>query len=168
MSEKIQWENRITKRERTKLDKFLRNKLNPKHHPHVQQERMKAILNKFGQVGEIYVYDSKRNGGWTIFDGHLRESLDTNQEWDVAYTTLTDSECDELVLFYDPISFLATPDSSRQMDLMQDLRSVDGVLGAFLDELAKDSGFKRSQPPAKKNGKSKSPVVCPHCGEELS
>ena len=141
--------------------------LNPKHHPHVQNERLKALLDKFGIVGEILAFRDDK-GDLVCFDGHARQGLDPNQEWPVCILDLTFSEVKELILFFDPVAALAQYDSPRQMDLMQDLRSVDGVLGAFLDELAKDSGFKRSQPPAKKNGKSKSPVVCPHCGEELS
>lgn len=143
-----EWQNRIIKRGRGKIGDFTQNKANPKSHPGVQKQRMTAILDKFGQVGEIYVYQSERNGGaWTIFDGHLRESLDPNQEWDVAYTNLNDRECDELVLYFDPIAALAVPDAPKQMDLITDLRGVDGVLGQFLDELARESGFTRGSVP---------------------
>ncbi len=176
-NDKQGWQNRIIKRGRGRIGDFAKNKSNPKSHPYVQKERMQAVLDKFGQVGELYLWKSKRNNDqWTIFDGHLRESIDPNQEWDLAWTSLSDEEVDELVLFYDPIAALAIPDPSRQMDLMQDLRGVDGVLGAFLDELARDNGFRRNdpiQPNAPEDFREYGEDIeiehqCPKCGYQWS
>jgi hypothetical protein len=51
------------------------------------------------------------------------------------------------------------------MDLMQDLRNVDGILGAFLDEMTRESGFVRGK--TAKNGHSKKEIACPHCGQHF-
>src|SRR3972149_1956287 len=120
------WQNRIIKRSREKIGQFIRNKYNPKSHPRIQQERLRAVLDKFGQVGEIYVWQSERNNGqWTIFDGHAREQLDPGHEWDIAWTSLTDSEVDELVLYYDPLAALARQEADQTAALMAGLEGQE-------------------------------------------
>src|SRR3990172_1407327 len=149
-----EWRNRVIERRVMKVNQVAVNKRNPKTHPYQQTERLKALLDKFGMVsgGLLAFYDEENldpstgNPTLTLFDGHARQGLDPNQEWEICITDLSRSECDQLVLMFDPIAALATPDPSRQMDLMQDLRGVDGVLGAFLDELARESGFRRNDP----------------------
>ncbi len=148
-----EWRNRVIERRIMKVNQVAVNKRNPKTHPYQQKERLKSLLDKFGMVsgGLLAFYDEENLDSdtgeptLTLFDGHARQGLDPNQEWEICITDLSRKECDELVLMFDPIAALAQADASRQMDLMQDLRSVDGVLGAFLDELARESGFVRGE-----------------------
>ena len=152
-----EWRNRVIERRVMKVNQVSINKRNPKRHPYQQTERLKALLDKFGMVsgGLLAFYDDENlnpttgEPTLTLFDGHARQGLDPNQEWEICITDLNRAECDQLVLMFDPIAALAQSDPSRQMDLMQDMRGVDGVLGAFLDELARESGFVRGQ---KSNG----------------
>jgi len=140
-----QIKNRVIKRGRAKVSDFKVNRHNPKKHPRQQLQRLESVLDKFGQVGELYVYRSDRNNGeWTLFDGHARQRLDPKQEWDIAYTDLTDKDVDELVLYYDPLAMLAENLADEQMSLMADLSDVGGILGDYLDELAEISGFSRN------------------------
>lgn len=135
-------QNRVIKRSREKISRFTKNKYNPKHHPRIQKDRLQAVLEKFGQVGEIYVWQSERNGGdWTIFDGHARRELDPDQEWDIAWTSLTDPEVDELVLYYDPLAALAKQERSQTMALMAGLEVQERALKEMLEEQAQALGF---------------------------
>jgi DNA modification methylase len=137
----LSWQNRIVKRTREKVGNFAHNECNPKIHGETQKERLGAVLEKFGQVGEIYVWQSERNGGkWTIFDGHAREALDPEQEWDIAYTTLTDAEVDELVLYYDPLAAMAQTDREKLGALMQSISVTDARLTSMLAEMAEREG----------------------------
>lgn len=135
-------QNRVIKRSREKISRFTKNKYNPKHHPKIQKDRLQAVLEKFGQVGEIYVWQSERNGGdWTIFDGHARQELDADQEWDIAWTSLTDPEVDELVLYYDPLAALAKQEADKTMALMAGLKVQERELKEMLQEQAQALGF---------------------------
>ena len=139
-----QWRNRITERRQMKIGELDKNKFNPKTHPDNQKRRLDAILNKFGQVGEIYAWHSERNNGnLTIFDGNGRHSLDPDQTWDIAITDLTDAEVDELVLMYDPVAQLAQIDIPQAMSLMTDIHEPDPVLDGFLSDIAAEAGFQR-------------------------
>lgn len=142
MAENGKWRNRIIERKRVRVGDLAANKYNPKTHPASQQTRIEAVLNKFGVVEDLIAYYSQRNGGaLTLFDGHARQKLDPEQEWDVVVTDLTDAEVDELVFYFDPLAGMSLHDEAKMTALMQDLGDVDGVLGEMLEELAEGVGL---------------------------
>ncbi len=146
MANKTNWRSRIVERKTVKVSELKANPFNPRIHPQIQKQRLKSVLDKFGIVSELITYpDPDDPTKLILFDGHARQGLDPNQEWPVIVTDLSPLEAQELSLYFDPISALAQTDMSRQVALMQDLHGVDGILGAFLDELARESGFVRGQ-----------------------
>ena len=142
MSKSGKWRSRVTERRRMRVGDLAVNEYNPKMHPGQQRARLEAVLDKFGVVEDLLAYYSERNGGaLTLFDGHLRQKLDPDQEWDVGITDLTDAEVDELVFYFDPLAGMSLHDGARMAELMQDLGDIDGVLGDMLAELAIGTGL---------------------------
>jgi len=137
------WRNRIVERKRMRVGDLAINRYNPKQHPRVQQERLQAVLDKFGIVGDLVAYHSERNAGkLTLFDGHARQGLDPNAEWEVGITDLIDAEVDELVLYFDPLAALARQEADRTAALMADLDVQERALREMLEEQAQELGFK--------------------------
>jgi hypothetical protein len=136
------WRNRIIERKRMRVGDLAINRYNPKQHPRMQQERLQAVLDKFGIVGDLVAYYSERNQGkLTLFDGHARQGLDPDAEWEVGITDLTDAEVDELVLYFDPLAALARQEADRTAALMADLDVQERALREMLEEQAQSLGF---------------------------
>ena len=99
-----EWRNRVIERRVMKVNQVSINKRNPKRHPYQQTERLKALLDKFGMVsgGLLAFYDDENlnpttgEPTLTLFDGHARQGLDPNQEWEICITDLNRAECDQL------------------------------------------------------------------------
>ena len=173
MTDNGKWRSRIVERKRVRVGDIAVNKFNPKTHPAQQQTRLQAVLDKFGIVEDLLVYRSERNGGaLTLFDGHARQKLDPEQEWDIAITDLTDAEIDELVFYFDPLAGMSQHEAATMTALMQDLGDVDGVLGEMLRELGTDAGvivpdFQPVGIDEQPRLDQKKPVTCPECGAEF-
>lgn len=135
-----EWRNRIVERCKVRIGDIRGNKWNPKSHPRVQQERLKAVLDKFGVVGDLIAFKDD-DGEYTLFDGHARQSLDPDQEWMVAFTDLSRQEIDELVLYFDPLAALARQEADKTAALMAGLDVQERALREMLEEQAQSLGF---------------------------
>ena len=123
---------------RAKAGDFQRNRLNPKTHDTTQLDILGELLDKFGVVGGIIVYRSERNNNeWTLFDGHGRQELNPDVEYDVTYTDLTDQDVDKLSMMYDRIAARATPDAEVEAELLKDI-DLDGHLLLFARDIAEE------------------------------
>jgi hypothetical protein len=140
MSNGHSWEDRVIERRKIRIGDIRANKWNPRSHPHVQRERLEATLNKFGIIGDLIAFKDD-DGEWTLFDGHARQELDPDQEWTVAFTSLTRQEVNELVLLYDPLAALARQEADKTMALMADLEVQEAALHEMLEEQAQGLGF---------------------------
>jgi DNA modification methylase len=140
--EMSEYRNRIVERKRMRVGDLQPNRYNPKSHPLVQEERLKAVLARFGVVTELVAYYSERNdGALSLFDGHERQHIDPDQEWDIAITDLTDEEVDELVLYFDPLAALARQEADKTAALMAGLQVQEAALREHLEEQAAGLGF---------------------------
>jgi DNA modification methylase len=133
--------NRTIEIKKGRIGDFKRNARNPKGHGVYQLDVIKELYEKFGIVGSVIVYRSERNGGeWTLFDGHGRQQLNPDTEYDVQYTNLSDKEVDELVAFYDRSASLADVDIDIQTDLLKsiDIRGSETLTQFAMDMIAED------------------------------
>jgi hypothetical protein len=140
MADDGQWRDRVVERKRMRVGDLKGNRFNPKSHPYIQQERLRAVLDKFGVVTELIAYYDK-GGELTLFDGHARQALDPNQEWQIAITDLSSEEVNELVLYFDPLAALARQEADKTMVLMADLQVQETALREMLAEQAQGLGF---------------------------
>ncbi|MFN7927117.1 MAG: DNA methylase [Blastocatellia bacterium] len=128
-----QWRDRKTKTVRMRVGDVLAHPMNPKLHPDVQNTPLRALLDEVGQVDDLKAYYSARNGGkLTFFDGHARQMLDPNQEWNIDVYDLTDEEADLVVLTFDPIGYQATHDARLVHELMAQVQTSNVALQEFL------------------------------------
>ena len=139
--------NRTTGTGKGKAGDFATNSLNSKSHPKLQLDRLQALLDKFGIVGELIVYRSARKGNkWTLFNGHARQLLDPEQIWDIRYTDLTDEEVDKFVFMYDEVAKDADPIEEILKELLQEANAAvqiegDEVLDSFIRSIAMENAI---------------------------
>ena len=117
--------------------------MNPRSHPPLQRERLRAILSDIGVAGVLLTYHSERNGGvLSLIDGELRATDHPETEWPCAITDLTDAEADLLLLTHDPLAALAEyTRQDRERMLLDGVTTGDAVLQAFVSELAEGHGI---------------------------
>ncbi|MBI5035586.1 MAG: hypothetical protein HZB51_34270 [Chloroflexi bacterium] len=102
------------------------NEGNWRLHPGAQNDAIVGILSEIGKADVLKAYYSQRNQGkLTILDGHLRKSLDPNEEWRVAILDITDEEADKLILVFDPIAAMAQMNSAKVLELTDRVNSDD-------------------------------------------
>lgn len=135
--------NRVVERRRMRASELVPNDRNPRRHPENQAEALTGLVERVGQVGELYAYHSERQGGALVLvDGHLRREQFGDDEWDVAICDLSDDEADLVLALRDHTASLATFDKATLADLMRGLNTGnDERLDKTLSELAEEHGL---------------------------
>ena len=162
---------RIKNSEERRIGDVCTNALMPRFHGEHQTELLTAALDRFGIVGILLTFIDD-DGVETLFDGHGRGSIDTDETWMIAQTDLSRTEVDELVIFYDPIASLAETDREILSKLVQDYEGGDAVLEEMVREQAEDVGvLDLDAPDFKEYDESVVDDVqyieCPHCKESF-
>ena len=108
-------------------------------HPAQQSSALKEILAEVGIAGALLAYDSKRAGGLTLIDGHLRrDSADT--AWPVLVLDVDDAEADLLLATFDPLSAMAQSAAEKLDALLKDVRPAGEALTEMLAGVRTGSG----------------------------
>lgn len=109
------------------------------------QDRVKAILKKFGIVSDLLAYHSERNdGGLTLLNGHVRQAIDPNQIWEVSVLDINDSEADELLLYLDPSTAQATHVEEKLKALIFSVSPSDEALQSLIQGSLSSAGIQAS------------------------
>lgn len=135
--------NRVVERRRMLASELVPHPSNPRRHPEGQVDALTGLVERVGQVGELYAYYSERAGGALVLvDGHLRREQFGADEWDVAICDLTDDEADLVLALRDHTASLATFDKATLADLMRGLNTGnDARIDKALSELAEEHGL---------------------------
>lgn len=131
----LDWRDRITEFKRMRISEISGHKRNPKRHPKNQADAMTGLLNEVGKADVLKAYYNAE-GKLTLWDGHLRQGLDPNQEWWIAITDLNDDEANKMLVMFDPIAAMAEYESQQLDSLLRDVNSGDEALQAMLAGLA--------------------------------
>lgn len=83
---------------------------------------MGSLLEKIGYASAIVAYKSKKHGGITIIDGHLRRELLGDSEVDILLVDLNDKEADLLLASHDKVGDLASRDDDIMSELLKSLK----------------------------------------------
>jgi hypothetical protein len=141
------WQDRIVRNEdgtpkivRAKAQEIAAHKFNPKFHPERQKQALAGELHAIGKTRVLFGYYSpKHNGLLTLVDGHLRQSLDPNELWDVVVLDLTDDEAAQELALADEIGAMFERDDKRLTELLRDTKELrvdtSGALQTTWDEL---------------------------------
>lgn len=140
------FQERIIKVERRRVGDVLANENNPRTHPDIQNERLLAILGKFGKAGVLLTYKGA-DGRERLFDGHARQGMNHDEMWFIAETDLNHQEARELAILYDPLAALAGWREELVIETVQDLKisQDDDVLAEMLKEIAQEAGMETAE-----------------------
>lgn len=136
----MDWRNRIIEFKRMKVNEITGHERNPKRHPKHQADAMRGMLDEVGMVDTLKAYYGE-DGKLRLFDGHLRQSLDPDQEWPVIITDLTEDEARLMLVAFDPLAALAERDADLLAGLLHDVNVGDAALQQMLTDMAEDAGI---------------------------
>ena len=98
--------NRIVRHVRIRASELVPHELNPRRHSDAQRRALQLLYDEIGFARSLLAYELP-DGRLKLIDGHLRASMDPEQEVDVEVLDVTDSEARALLLAIDPLAELA-------------------------------------------------------------
>lgn len=134
------WRDRIMGLERIPAHQLMDHAANWRLHPSAQHAALAGLLEDVGQVGALLVYQSARQGGLCVIDGHLRKSLDAQATWPCLVVDVDDQEADLLLATYDPLAAMALRDERQLAALLGSVQAESAGLAVLLQALAGGSG----------------------------
>lgn len=114
--------------------------MNWRTHPAAQKDAMAAVLQELGISAALLVYDSPRQGGLCVIDGHLRKSLDPAQEWPCLLLDLDDDEATYLLATHDPLGAMAEASREALAQVLETVQSGQASVQQLLAQLAEQHG----------------------------
>lgn len=101
-------------------------------HPATQRTAYQHLTERLGFASVVYAYDDPE-WGLTILDGHLRQDEeDPGFEVDVAIIDVDRDQARMLLASYNPLAYLATPDTDALAELYAQLDDPDNILRTML------------------------------------
>ncbi|MGB8648039.1 MAG: hypothetical protein WCF84_22580 [Anaerolineae bacterium] len=135
-----QYRDRIIEIRVMKARELQDNDGNWRIHPAAQTEAVGGILKEIGKGDVLRAYFSPRsNGQLVLLDGHLRKSLNPDEEWRVAILDLTDEEADKYILFFDPLAAMAEMNGPKVLALIEHTVTDDLALRDLMRRMAVES-----------------------------
>lgn len=98
--------NRIVELREMETAELQDNRGNWRVHPQAQRSALATMLGDVGIADALVAYNSERQGGLTLIDGHLRASEHPGK-WPVLVLDVDDEEADLLLATLDPLSAMA-------------------------------------------------------------
>jgi hypothetical protein len=168
--------NRIKGHRKVRAGDLVPHEMNPRTHTDTQRQALHDILNRIGFARSVLAYEvdcetCHKTGHWytsgkteaelcpscngegkrlKLIDGHLRQSMDANQEIEVEVLDVNDAEARELLLTIDPLAQLAGYDAEITDKLRQTVNSDSPTLNALWDavrnnQAASEATLKKSR-----------------------
>lgn len=88
-------------------------------HPQAQHTLLREVLTQIGVADALVIYESERQGGLTIIDGHLRQEDYPDTLWPCLVTDLDDAEADLFLTMKDPLAAMAQTNGDKYAELLQ-------------------------------------------------
>ena len=98
--------NRILRHVRVRAGELVPHELNPRVHSDAQRRALQMLYDEIGFARSLLAYPLA-DGRLKLIDGHLRASMDPDQEVDVEVLDVNDAEARALLLAIDPLAQLA-------------------------------------------------------------
>jgi hypothetical protein len=117
------WKNRIVGHGEKTAGEFNFNPLNWRQHPDSQRAALREVLDKIGWITGVIENVTTGN----LIDGHgrIKEALERDPSTIIPFTKvkLTEAEEKQMLLLFDPIGDMATPD----LDALRGLLEMVGI-----------------------------------------
>lgn len=130
------WRNRNAEYRLIKASELQSHEGNWRVHPQYQEDALTSVLDEVGIVGALLVYRSERQGGLTTIDGHLRKSLDSDQEWPCLVSDLNDEEADLILATHDSLTAFAHASKDALGALLQRTKPGTRLVQELLGNIA--------------------------------
>ena len=131
----MQIRDRIKELRRVRAGDLVPNPRNWRTHPKSQRDALSGILAEIGYADALLARELP-DGRLEIVDGHLRQSLDDNQEVPVLVLDLTEAEADKLMLTLDPLAAMAEANKDALEKLLAEASTNDEAVQRMMDDLA--------------------------------
>ena len=157
--------NRILKHVRVRAGELVPHELNPRVHSSAQRRALQQLYDEIGFARSLLAYPLA-DGRLKLIDGHLRASMDPDQEVDVEVLDVNDAEARALLMAIDPLAQMA----GYASDTLEKLRAVaeaDSAAVKSLWQLIEESSARTKQ--ALDRAKTESPeqfFVLVECDDE--
>ena len=110
-------------------------------HPQHQRDALSGVLREVGIAGALLVYQSARQGGLTVIDGHLRKGDYPDQEWPCLMTDLDDADADYMLLLHDELGRQAEREKVAVQALMERVQSGEAGVQALISKMGDELGI---------------------------
>lgn len=127
--------DRIKEFRRVPAEELMTNEGNWRTHPSFQRDALAGILKKVGIADALIAYESERQEGLTLIDGHLRKDDYPGVEWPTLILDVDDDEADMLMSVFDPLAALAGMDKERTLELTSGVITDDLALRELITQL---------------------------------
>jgi len=101
---------------------------------------MRGILSEIDYADALLARELP-DGTLELVDGHLRQSLDPDQEVPVLVLDLDQDEAAKLMAVLDPLAGLAEANEKALESLLAEISTESDAVQAMLDGLAKENGI---------------------------
>jgi len=117
--------NRIVRHVRIRAGDLVPHELNPRVHSDAQRRALEALYEEIGFARSLLAYPLA-DGRLKLIDGHLRASMDPEQELDVEVLDVNDAEARALLLAIDPLAQLAGYETET-LDRLREVVEADSA-----------------------------------------
>jgi DNA modification methylase len=130
--------DRIVELIRIRASELEPNPANWRRHPEEQRSALRGLLEEIGYADALL---ARRDGErLVLIDGHLRQSLDSEQLLPVLVLDVTEQEAETLLATLDPITALARADPEALSTLLARVEAADADVRLLLERVARDAG----------------------------
>jgi len=127
--------DRIKELRRVKADLLVANPSNWRTHPESQVAAMQGILAEVGYADALLARELP-DGTLELIDGHLRQSLDPEQEVPVLVVDLNEDEAKKLLTVLDPLAAMAEANQEALDSLLSEISTDNDALSDLLLSLS--------------------------------
>jgi hypothetical protein len=114
--------NRIIRHVRVRAGDLVPHELNPRVHSAAQRRALEMLYEEIGFARSLLAYPLA-DGRLKLIDGHLRASMNPEQEVEVEVVDVNDAEARALLLAIDPLAQLAGYDADTLDRLRQSVEA---------------------------------------------
>ena len=125
--------DRIKELRRVKASELAPSPNNWRKHPAYQKKALEEMLSEVGFADAVLARETAE--GLEIIDGHLRTSLDAEQEVPVLILDVNAEEAKRLLLTLDPLAALAQGDEELLVKLMEEVPFESDTINSMLEDM---------------------------------
>ncbi len=131
--------DRIVELRRVRAGDLVPHPANWRRHPEPQRAALRALLGRIGYADALLVRPD--GDALQLIDGHLRQSLDPDQEVPVLVLDVTAKEAETLLASIDPLAALARPDPEALAALLERVDRSNDAIRKLFEDLARTAGL---------------------------